>query len=343
MVYVLMAIVFIVSLSLTGGLRRYALAKNLMDVPNARSSHALPTPRGGGVAFVLAFLLAIPFLNDLGFVNRPVDVVLIVAGLFIAIIGLCDDHGHIAPPMRLLAHFAASIFGIYWLGGMPSIAIFGCILSAGWLLNGLATIYIVWMLNLYNFMDGVDGLAAIEVLSVCVGAVCLYWLDGVWAFMGLPLILAAAVAGFLCWNFPPARIFMGDGGSGFLGFCLGILSIQAAFVNPQLFWGWLILLGVFIVDATATLLRRLARGDKVYEAHCNHAYQHAARRFGSHGWVTLGVLGVNLFWLLPMAILVECDGLSGSSGLVLAYLPLVVLAIKFKAGNAVLLKNSTMS
>src|SRR5690606_30192313 len=104
----------------------------------------------------------------------------------------------------------------------------------------------------------------------------------------LPLLmLAASVLGFLAWNFPPARIFMGDAGSGFLGIALGILSLQAAWIAPTLFWAWQILLGVFVVDATFTLLRRLLRGEKVYEAHRSHAYQYASRRFGRHLPVTL--------------------------------------------------------
>jgi Fuc2NAc and GlcNAc transferase len=132
-------------------------------------------------------------------------------------------------------------------------------------------------------MDGIDGIASVEAICVCGGGALLYGLLG---FAGstqptefvVPLLLAAAVAGFLFWNFPPARIFMGDAGSGFLGITLGVLSLQAAWFAPQLLWSWLILLGVFIVDATFTLLRRLLRCDKVYEAHLSHAYHYASRQ-----------------------------------------------------------------
>ncbi|WP_422396180.1 glycosyl transferase [Pseudomonas trivialis] len=126
---------------------------------------------------------------------------------------------------------------------------------------------------------------------------------------------------------------MGDAGSGFLGLMLGVISIQAAWVSSQLIWVWLILLGVFIVDSTFTLIRRLLRGDKVYEAHRSHAYQFATRRFGKHLPVTLAVAVINLFWLLPVAMCVVLMRLDGAWGLILAYAPLVVLAIKFKAGS----------
>lgn len=126
---------------------------------------------------------------------------------------------------------------------------------------------------------------------------------------------------------------MGDAGSGFLGIVLGGLSLQAAWFSADFLWGWLILLGVFIVDATFTLFRRLLRGDKVYEAHRSHAYQFASRRFGKHLPVTAAVGAINLLWLLPIALGVTHYDLDGGLGLILAYAPLLVLAIKFRAGD----------
>jgi Fuc2NAc and GlcNAc transferase len=126
---------------------------------------------------------------------------------------------------------------------------------------------------------------------------------------------------------------MGDAGSGFLGIVLGGLSLQAAWASPQLLWMWLILLGVFIVDATFTLFRRLLRGDKVYEAHRSHAYQFASRRFGKHLPVTLAVGVINLFWLLPIALCVTRYALDGALGVILAYAPLIALSVRFHAGE----------
>ncbi len=257
---------------------------------------------------------------------------LLGAGTSVALVGFLDDHGHIAARWRLLLHFGAAIWALFWLGGLPPVQLFGVSLALGWIGHVLAAFYLVWVLNLYNFMDGIDGIAGVEVITVCLGGALLYWLKGHADLAIFPLLLAAASAGFLYWNFPPAKIFMGDAGSGFLGITLGVLSLQAAAFDANWFWAWLILLGVFIVDATYTLLRRLLRGDKVYEAHRSHAYQFASRHFGRHLPVTLGVATINLVWLLPLALWVGVGGLDGLIGLLLAYAPLLGLAVKFRAG-----------
>ena len=248
-------------------------------------------------------------------------------------VGFLDDHGHIAARWRLLAHFVAAFWALGWLGGAPALQLFGVQFDLGWLGFALVAVYLVWLLNLYNFMDGIDGIASVEAICVCVGGALLYVLLGKPDLALLPLMLAAAVAGFLYWNFPPARIFMGDAGSGFLGIVLGIMSIQAGWVDPALFWSWVILLGVFVVDATFTLVRRLLRGDKVYEAHRSHAYQYASRHYGRHLPVTLAVGVINLAWLLPIALLVGTGRIDGVIGVALAYAPLVLLAIRFRAGE----------
>ncbi len=326
-------ITVLLSLLMTWLLRYYALARRIVDIPNARSSHTVTTPRGGGVAIVLSFLLALLLLSMTGNSSSSVAIGLFGSGLAVAVLGFLDDHGHIAARWRLLGHFAASLWALYWLGGLPAVTLFGFHLELGWLGHILAVLYLVWLLNLYNFMDGIDGIASVEAICTCLSASLLYWLLGFEGLMILPLVLAAAVAGFLFWNFPPARIFMGDAGSGFLGIILGVLSLQAAWASPAFLWVWLILLGVFIVDATFTLIRRLVRGDKVYEAHRSHAYQFASRHFGKHLPITLTVAAINLLWLLPIALCVALWGMDGFLGLAIAYLPLILLAVKFKAGE----------
>lgn len=334
MIYLWMiTVVAVLSLGLTAALRRYAISRSIIDIPNARSSHSIPTPRGGGVAIVVAFLLSLPILGYAELVPWPQLIAVGGAGALVAVIGFMDDHGHIAARWRLLGHFGAAIWGLFWIGGFPPLVLFGLSLDLHWFGHILAAVYLVWMLNLYNFMDGIDGIASVEALCVCLSACLLYWISDVPALIWGPLILAMAVLGFLYWNFPPARIFMGDAGSGFLGVALGVLSVQAAWQSSQLFWGWLILLGVFIVDATFTLLRRLVRGEKVYEAHRSHAYQFASRQFGKHLPVTLAVGAINLFWLLPIAYCVTSRGLDGAIGLIVAYGPLIILALKFHAGQ----------
>ncbi|MBZ9782636.1 glycosyltransferase family 4 protein [Pseudomonas sp. REP124] len=334
MVYLwLVPVVTVISFLLTAALRRYALARSIIDIPNARSSHTIPTPRGGGVAIVLTFLASIPVFGSFEMVPWQQLIAVGGAGAAVAVIGFMDDHGHIAARWRLLGHFGAGVWALAWLGGLPPITLFGTHLNLYWVGHFLAAVYLVWLLNLYNFMDGIDGIASVEALSACLGACLLYWLIDAQELIWGPAMLAAAVVGFLCWNFPPARIFMGDAGSGFLGITLGVMSLQAAWISPKLMWAWVILLGVFIVDATFTLIRRLLRGDKVYEAHRSHAYQFASRRFGKHLPVTLAVGAINLFWLLPVAFAVTRLGLDGAWGVLISYVPLIILAFKFHAGK----------
>ncbi|WP_332767455.1 glycosyltransferase family 4 protein [Pseudomonas koreensis] len=329
----LLILVFLLSWALTLGLRRYALSKRLMDIPNERSSHTVATPRGGGVAIVVAFLLALPVLYGLELLDLATFCALSGSGLLVAIIGFADDHGHIAARWRLLGHFCAAIWALSWLGGLAPVAVFGSVVDFGWIGNLLAAVYLVWMLNLYNFMDGIDGLASAEGLCACLGSALICVITGHAESLWGGLLLSSAVAGFLCWNYPPARIFMGDAGSGFLGMTLGILSLSAAIVAPDLLWSWVILLGVFVVDSTWTLCRRLLNGDKVYQAHRSHAYQYASRHFQSHKTVTLAVVAINLLWLLPCALLVALGVISGITGLIIAYAPLLWLAAKFGAGT----------
>jgi Fuc2NAc and GlcNAc transferase len=253
---------------------------------------------------------------------------LVGAGGWVAIIGFLDDHRHIPAIWRLVAHLLGGLWALYWLSDIPVIAGLPV-----WVGGVLACLYIVGLLNFYNFMDGIDGIAAIEAITTCLGALSLYLFtmpDN--AHWTVPALLLAATLGFLFWNYPHARIFMGDGASGFLGLTFAVLSIEAALIDTKLFWAWLILLGVFVVDATVTLCRRLVRGDPIYKAHRLHAYQHASRRFGSHAKVSTTVAVINLAWLWPIAFAVGTGVLSGPIGLAVAYAPLAVLAVVFKAG-----------
>jgi len=333
-VWWLLAAVFIVSWGLTFVLRRYALAKSLMDIPNERSSHVVPTPRGGGVAIVVSFVLALPALYGFGLLEFNLFYGLLGSGLLVALIGFADDHGHIAARWRLLGHFVAAVWALCWMGGMAPVSMFGMGIQLGWVGSVLAAIYLVWMLNLYNFMDGIDGIASVQAIFVCLAGCVISLMAGNQSVLFVSLFLSSAVAGFLLWNFPPARIFMGDAGSGFLGMVLGVLSLYVAWSNSALMWGWLILLSVFTVDSTVTLLRRLVRGEKIYQAHRSHAYQYASRHFASHKVVTLGVTCINVFWVFPMAVLVAKGYLDGFTGLIATCLPLVFLAFRFSAGKA---------
>ncbi|MBT3245057.1 MAG: glycosyltransferase family 4 protein [Bacteroidetes bacterium] len=332
LLFIFIIVSCLISLILTWCLRLYALRHSMMDIPNERSSHDIPTPRGGGLAIVLTFLLGLFVLKMAGFLPAFLFWALFGSGSWVALIGWMDDRHDIPARVRLIGHFIGAVWALFCLGGLPPLPVFGNLLYLSWIGHILAVFYLVWLLNLYNFMDGINGIAGIEAISVCIGGVVLLKLasagNTLWV---LPMLIVSATMGFLFWNFPVARIFMGDVGSGFMGMVFGILSIWLGWIKPELFWAWIILLGAFIVDASVTLVRRALRAEKVYEAHRSHAYQHAAQIYG-HPPVSLAYGAINLFWLLPVAVLVVMGLLDGILGVVIAYLPLVVGVFAFKGG-----------
>lgn len=254
-------------------------------------------------------------------------------GALVAIIGFIDDHRHLSAAWRLISHFVAAIWLLAWLGSDTVLRLGSLLGAPGLLAEVFVVLYVVWVLNLTNFMDGIDGLAATEAATVCgAGALLTYVAVPHASLWLLPLVIAAAAVGFFMWNRPPARIFMGDAGSGFLGFMFAALAVQISREAPVLFWCWTILLGVFIVDATTTLVRRLLHGEDVSSAHRSHAYQHAAVRWAAHGPVTAVAASINIVWLFPIAWFVAARQVSVVAGLLVAYAPLIVLAIRLGAG-----------
>lgn len=326
--------VFILSLLLTVFLKRYSEKHNLIDVPNNRSSHIIPTPRGGGLSIVIVFLLSLlVLLFLLDYKNNKIIVSILSGGTLVAIIGFLDDHHHVPVKWRFSTHLLASIMALFFLSNMPSIPFFEYEIELSIFGILFYSIVLVWLLNLYNFMDGIDGIAGIEAITVLLGAAIILYLQG--SIDSIILILAACVAGFLVWNWPPAKIFMGDACSGFLGFAIGLIAISTSSseqFNINL-WCWLILLAVFVVDATYTLIRRITKGDKWYEAHRSHTYQILARKYNSHKKVTILVLVVNSIWLLPLAYLASIYEYWAPLISLVALLPLAYVAHKVGAGT----------
>jgi len=314
---------FLASCWLTSVVRRYALGCSIVDRPNSRSSHTVPTPRGGGAAIAVSWFLALGWLVVSGLLDTWVGLALLAGGGAIALIGWLDDRRHLSAGIRAGVHLAAAAWAVWCLGGLPSFNVGTGVVPLGWMGGALAVVGIAWLTNLYNFMDGIDGLAAGEAVSVgLVGG-------GLLAFAGADgmalaaLSLAAAAGGFLVFNWPPAKIFMGDVGSGLLGYAFGVLALasERAGVVPLIVW--MMLLAVFIVDATATLIRRVVNGERWFEAHRSHAYQRAVQAGYSHRDVTVAVMGLNALlavaatgaWLipalLPVVLVVTVGGLVG--------------------------------
>jgi len=271
--------------------------RSILDHPNARSSHTTPTPHGSGLAVVTVILV--------GWVSAAVafpdvsDVVMVIAAccLPIAVISRLDDLKGVAPVWRLMVQ-AACIGAALVLAPLPGPIFQG--LLPGTVDTAAAAILWIWFVNLFNFMDGIDAIAGTEAASLGIGLVVVAGVAGGATGTAVPAaIVIGAAAGFLWWNRPPARIFLGDVGSVPLGFLLGWLLLDAAARGE---WAAALILPLYyLADATWTLLRRLLRGAKVWEAHREHFYQQGARDGRGHGAVVLAVALVNVVLIVLAA------------------------------------------
>jgi Fuc2NAc and GlcNAc transferase len=329
----LMSATFATAVLLAWLVRKLALTHGLLDMPNARSSHHMPTPRGGGVAIVTASTVAFAALAILGKLDARV-LLAMAGGLPVAIVGFIDDRRPLSPGLRLVTHFLSAIWAVAWLGGLPAIRLGDQLVSLGPVGYVVAVLGIVWVLNLFNFMDGIDAIATTEAIFIACAGALLEWrlrmsgaiAEAAWAF-------SCACLGFLVWNRPPARIFMGDVGSGYLGFVIAVFAIAAARTDSIALLVWLLLGGAFFVDASVTLLRRLLRRERLYDAHRSHAYQWLARRWRSHGRTTSAVMALNILWLLPCAYFAAARPEWAGWITLGALLPVALLALWVGAGR----------
>jgi Fuc2NAc and GlcNAc transferase len=319
---------------ITSTARRAAEARGVLDVPNERSSHKAPTPRGGGIGIVVTTLIGWCVLAWLRAIPLDLFLALGGGGAAVALVGFLDDRYQLSARSRIGVHVVAAAWGMFWLGGLPDIAMGENLFSFGWVGYGLGVIGIVWVLNLFNFMDGIDGIAGSEAVFVAAAGGLLHTLAGGGGGMvSAMLVLAAASLGFLRWNWPPARIFMGDVGSGYIGYVIAILAIGAARENAVALPVWLILGGVFFADATVTVARRMAHGERVDEPHRSHAYQWLSRRWESHLRVTMATVLVNVCWLLPWALFATLVPACAGWSVVCSLVPVAVVALVAGAGR----------
>ncbi len=288
--------------AMTGLIRRYALRKGVMDIPNHRSSHSVPTPCGGGLSFVILFNLFVLIYSVVERVSPDMVVGFVSAGIAIALVGWLDDREGLSARLRALVHIIAAAWAVFWIGGLPEINIGFCTLRLGFVGSVLAVVGIVWLINLYNFMDGIDGLSGSEAVTVAVFGGLLSLLAGNYSIAYFSFALAVSVGGFLMWNWPPAKIFMGDVGSGFLGFTFAYIALLSEKTGGLPLIIWLMLLSVFIVDATLTVIRRALSREKLHEAHRSHVYQLAVQAGYSHKQVTLRIILMNVCLALIASI-----------------------------------------
>lgn len=284
---------------LGGPLRRWLLVRKLFDQPGPRRSHRIPTPRGGGLAMTAAMLIVLGLAAGMGGEVRGVFFLV----LALAALGWVDDVRNLPVRWRLLFQILIAAAMLALTGPVTTITVFDFSLAWPWLWSALALIAVIWLINLHNFMDGADGLAAMQGAwtGLAMGTL-LFLRDGQFPAL-IGFILAGVCLGFLWWNRPPARMFMGDTGSMMLGGLIALLALIGAAGGGVSIWLSLIICSVFVVDATATLLLRLARGSRWYTAHREHVYQ----RLIANGWSHARVLGlytlVNLSVVLPVLLL----------------------------------------
>lgn len=304
---------FIVSLSsfalvavLSAGVIRYGPGFGLLDTPVARSAHVAPKPLGGGAALAAPYFLCVIWFVASAAISE--SALAYLGCLFIVVLGFSDDRWQLSSKVRLPVQFIVSLAAVRAIG-VDSVDFGFFSLSEPLTLSLLAVLSLVWLCNLTNFMDGIDGIAASQLLVTSLS--CVVLLVGLDAAAGesgehdvvltLSVVLAASAAGFLLWNWSPASLFMGDAGSGFIGFALGLLALESLVTQRMSVWSWVLLLGVFIADTAVTLLVRIIRGERWYEGHSQHAYQILSRRLNSHPRVVGGVILINICWLLPLA------------------------------------------
>jgi Fuc2NAc and GlcNAc transferase len=298
----------------------------VLDVPNGRSAHSTVTPRGGGVGIYLPVLAMLLFLLQNGRIEQGLGRALFWGGLLVAALGAADDVKSLPVAVRLPTHLLAALSATLLILPMGSSLATPFVIS-------IATIFIAGMLNTYNFMDGIDGLAGSESAFGGLAMMVVAGASGIAGLGDLGTVVLGASFGFLAWNWPRAKIFMGDAASGFLGFLFGCVTIAGAARDPRVLWPWVIVFGVFLVDSGLTLLVRLLRREAVFQAHSKHAYQNLARLYRSHWKVTAAVNALNLFWLGPFAWVALQTPRFAPWIALFALVPLGVVALRAGAGR----------
>jgi len=323
-----MAIVFLLGWLATHVVLRVVTERGIVDAPNDRSSHSAPTPRAGGSGFALLGTLILFAVAIRSGSLAPWCIAIV--GAAVAWIGLRDDADHVPARVRLGVHLGAAL--LVALLAWPFSAL-GIGVPLGLLLLPLVVVAIAWMISVVNFMDGLDGLAAANAVLVA-GVAAMIFAGGPAAAPALAsALIAAALLGFLMLNWPPARLFMGDVGSGWIGVVFAGLAVwsvrEAGWAG---LWPWLILGATFISDATICLLRRMLTGQPFTEAHRSHAYQNLSRLVGSHRTVTIGFLVVGLLWSMPLAVIASRQPNAGLMLTLIAYAPTALAAFLLRSG-----------
>lgn len=278
---------FSIAFLFTWVIKQYAIKKSIIDIPNERSSHKTPTPRGGGLAIVLAFYIGLFWFQN--YISSNLFLALF-SSLPIVIVSLLDDIVTISSKSRLIVQSFSALLALYFLGGV-SLIDFGLFQLVGWWVNLIAFVSILWLTNLYNFLDGIDGYAGSEALFIGIAMYLLFENP-------LGLVIAVSSFGFLLFNWQKASIFMGDVGSATLGFLFAVFCFSNT--SGSNIYTWLILLSLFWFDATLTLVARIKNNEAITTPHKKHLYQRLTQSGWSHQKVVIYSIGFNFLMLLIM-------------------------------------------
>jgi Fuc2NAc and GlcNAc transferase len=292
-------ILLLLSFTLTYIIKNYYIKNAILEEVNERSSHTVPTPHGGGIAIVITWFVGIGYL----YFNNQIESDLffaLVMGIIISVVSFFDDIYDLSPKVRLLAQGVVAFGGLYFIGGFDSLNLFVFNIDNQIITNVFAFLLIVWFINLYNFLDGINGYAGSEAIFLSIAGLLIF--GG--AHFG---VLAVAVLGFLYWNWNKAKIFMGDVGSTLLGYNVAIFTLYYANQEATNLWVWIILFGVFWFDATLTLIRRKLNGEKLSQAHKKHGYQRLNQSGWSHYKVTNYSIVVNVCIFILLYIGIQLD------------------------------------
>lgn len=280
-------IAFLSAFSLTYLVRVFALKKSIVDVPNARSSHTIATPRGGGIAIIVVWFVGLSYFFASGEINQKLFFALF-AGIVLFVISILDDIYSLKPVIRLIAQAISVGLALFFIGGVQTIDFGFFVFDSIWINTFLAFVGLIWFINLFNFLDGIDGYASTE--TIAVGLAFYFFVP-----QSILLVLVFSTLGFLMWNWQPAKIFMGDAGSTVLGFTLGVLSLYYSQAFNISLFVFLIPSSLFWFDATLTLFRRWRNKENLSEAHKKHAYQRLVQSGFSHQKVVLWSILANVF------------------------------------------------
>ena len=305
----------------------YAIKKTIFADINFRTLHEYPTPKGGGIVFSIIYIFIVFFNFLMDQLSYEFFMILCLGGAVVTTFGFIDDVKNINARKKLMVQILLSCWIIYWIGDIDLLFLY----KIPYIVElGLLFFFLIWFMNAYNFIDGIDGMAASSaVFTSSTLALVLMLTNPENDIIFLFIYLAVVVGGFLFFNWPKASIFMGDAGSVFLGYTFGSLLLISMIRDELSVWTWLVVFGYYFADTTFTQIARVILVKKWYLSHRSHAYQNLARITGSHLKVTVGVVLYNVVWILPLTLWSAMKPETALIAVVLAITPGLVVAFKF--------------